>query len=384
MMTVLRIVHLTTVHPRCDTRIFLKQAQTLAAKLPHDVWLVVADGMGGVGARQGGVSICDLGRPAGGRLGRALAGSGRAFFCIRKLRPTVVHFHDPELIPLGLILKLYRHKVIYDVHEHVFQDILDKPWIPRMIRCPIAWVMNVLEWLAVKSFDAIVPATPKIAEGFPVHKTSVVQNFPYRSELDSVSAKSYETRPNAFAYVGSIAALRGAREMVQALGYMTAPPDVRLEMAGDFSPVGLGDELRALSSWPSVICHGHVTQSGVADILGRVRAGLVLFHPTPYHIDAQPNKMFEYMAAGLPVIASDFPLWRQIIGSARCGLLVDPKNPKAIAEAMQWILEHPAEAEAMGRRGRKAVEETYNWERESVKLLALYERLLGNKPTSPL
>lgn len=383
-MTALRIVHLTTVHPRGDTRIFLKQAQTLAANLPHDVWLVVADGKGGVGAEQGGVSICDVGRPVGGRFGRALLGPGRAFFCIRKLKPTIVHFHDPELIPLGLILKLYGHKVIYDVHEHVFQDILDKYWIPRIIRRPVSWVMNVLEWFAAKYFDAIVPATPKIAECFPAHKTFVVQNFPYRSELVSANATSYEKRPHAFAYVGSIAAIRGAREMAQALAYLDDYPDVRLEMAGDFSPAGLGDELRTIPSWPSVIYHGHVTRPEVTEILGRIRAGLVLFHPVPYHIDAQPNKMFEYMAASLPVIASDFPLWRQIIGSARCGLLVDPQNPKAIAEAMQWILEHPAEAEAMGRRGRKAVEETYNWEKESVKLLALYERLLGNKLATPL
>lgn len=383
-MTALHIVHLTTVHPRGDTRIFLKQAQTLAVNLPHKVWLVVADGRGDAGTGQGGVSICDVGRSAGGRLGRALVSPVRAFFCIRKLNPAIVHFHDPELIPLGLILKLYGHKVIYDVHEHVFQDILDKDWIPGMIRRPAAWAMNVLERVGAESFDAIVPATPKITECFPAHKTVVVQNFPYRSELVSTNAIPYEKRPRAFAYVGSIAAIRGASEMVQALADLDDYPDVRLEMAGDFSPAGLKDELRAIPSWSSVICRGHVARPGVAEILGRARAGLVLFHPAPYHIDAQPNKMFEYMAASIPVIASDFPLWRQIIGGARCGLLVDPQNPKAIAGAMRWILEHPAEAGEMGRRGQKAVEDTYNWDKESVKLLALYERLLGSKPAAPV
>ena len=82
------------------------------------------------------------------------------------------------------------------------------------------------------------------------------------------------------------------------------------------------------------------------------------------------------MSAGIPVIASDFPLWRQIVSSARCGLLVDPQDPRAIAEAMRWILKHPAEAESMGQRGRLAVERTYNWDIEVTKLIDLYSKLL--------
>jgi glycosyltransferase involved in cell wall biosynthesis len=82
------------------------------------------------------------------------------------------------------------------------------------------------------------------------------------------------------------------------------------------------------------------------------------------------------MAAGIPVIASDFPLWRQIIGEARCGLLVDPQDPQAIARAMQYLLSHDAEAEAMGRRGRKAACELYNWNSEERVLLKFYSDLL--------
>ena len=85
------------------------------------------------------------------------------------------------------------------------------------------------------------------------------------------------------------------------------------------------------------------------------------------------------MAASLPVIASDFPLWRQIVDGAGCGLLVDPLDPKAIAGAIQWLLDNPHEAEAMGRRGRQAVATEYNWDRETRKLVALYNRMLDGQ-----
>lgn len=372
----LRIVHLTSAHPRYDIRIFVKQVQTLANAHPQQVVLIVADGKGDETVT-GKPAVYDLGKPNSGRAMRALLGSVRAFRFIRRRKPEIVHFHDPELIPLCLLLKLFGHKIIYDVHEDVPRQIMSKHWIPVILRTPVALGITILEWLVGKVFDAIVPATPTIANRFPTNKTVLVQNFPIKKELVSASPVPYQSRPHAFAYVGSIAEIRGAKEMVIAIGYLRNKSGSRLEMAGEISPDSLSSELRALPDWSLVNYQRHIGRPEVANLLGNVWAGLVLFHPMPNHVDAQPNKMFEYMAAGLPVIASNFPLWRQIIEGAQCGLLVDPLNPQAIAEAMRWIMEHPVESEAMGQRGRKAVEKTYNWDKEAAKLIVLYKKLLA-------
>jgi len=373
------IVHLTTVHPRTDARIYLKQIRALAQRDNWTLKFVVADGLGSAMSEgdSAPIAIIDIGKPPGGRLGRVTLGAWRAFWIVQKLRADVVHFHDPELILIGILLKCDGCKVVYDVHEDVPRQVMGKYWLPRMLRLPTAWVMSFIEWIGGKMFDAIVPATPKIAERFPSDKTVVIQNFPILTEMVVADSVPYSQRSPSFAYIGDISERRGAREMLQSLGYLTEVTSAYLAFAGDFSPAGLEDELRTMHSWKAVNSYGYISRPQIAKLLSNVRAGLVLLHPTENYPDAYPVKMFEYMAAGLPVVASDFPLWRKIIESAGCGLLVNPLDPKAIALAMEWLLCHSDVAEIMGRRGRMAVEQIYNWEHESTKLIALYDRLLG-------
>lgn len=371
------LAHLTTVHPRSDTRIFLKQVRALASTGRYSVAFYVQDGKGS--GEVEGVSLIDIGPRAPNRLLRATQGAYRMFRAVLKASPEIAHFHDPELIPVGLALKLCGIKVIYDVHEDLPRQILRKHWIPDVVRRPVAWVASFAEWMGALLFDAVVPVTPKIAKRFPPNKTVLVQNFPILDELVVPEPQAYTSRAPVFAYVGGMTRERGILEMLNALDLLPASQDARLELIGAITPTSFEESARSNAGWARVQFNGWADRPTVAKLLGSCRAGLVLFHPIPNHVDAQPNKMFEYMAAGLPVIASDFTLWREIIGSARCGLLVDPMDPQAIADAMQWILDNPEEAEAMGKRGLDAVAKKYNWEAESKKLIALYERLLADE-----
>ena len=337
---------------------------------------MVQDGRGDSVEEDGKIRIIDTGPRPPGRLARMTLGVFRMWRAVRSVRPRLVHFHDPELIPLGMILKCFGHRVVYDVHEDLPRQVLTKYWLPAFARRPVSWTASAMEWLAARVLDAIVPATPNIAKRFPPCKTTLVQNFPIPDELVTLESIPYKERPPHFAYIGGLSRERGAFEMVETLNHIRREKNTRLLFAGTFQPVSLQSEIENLPGWQQVEFFGWADRSQVAEILDSVRAGLVILHPTRRYLDAWPTKMFEYMSVSLPVIVSDFPLWRGIVEGAGCGLPVDPLDPQAIADAMQWILDHPAEAEAMGRRGREAVEKNYNWETEAGRLVALYKKLL--------
>lgn len=364
------VVHLTSVHSSDDVRIFLKECRTLAAE-GIDVSLIAP---GAADAHIDGVRIQGVERGVG-RIRRMTLTIWNVFRAALSSKASVCHFHDPELLLAALPLKLFRRKVIYDVHEDLPEDIMDKPWLHRRLRPIIAGAASMLEFSARWYVDRFVTATPHIARRFPPQKTHIVQNFPYLAELEAPSGTPYAERGANVAYVGAIAGPRGIREIVQAMD-LVEQSEARLSLIGRFNDQALEASCKEEAGWRRVNAFGQRSRQELAELLGDTRAGLVTFHPLLNHVSAQPNKMFEYMAAGIPVIASDFPLWRQIVEKAGSGLLVDPEDPKDIASAIQWILNNPAEAEEMGKRGRAAVMEIYNWERESRQLLDLYEDVL--------
>ena len=366
----MKVVHLTTVHPPFDTRIFHKQARILV-KAGHNVTLIAQHKENEV---VDGVKVVPLPKPKN-RFTRIFGLTWLAFRLALERRADVYHFHDPELIPVGLALKtLTSARMVYDIHEDYPRQILSKAWIPVALRKPIAWSMRLLERLAARFFDGLVAATPAIARRFPPSKTVVVRNFPRVEELirDKGETVPYPHRPNWVVYIGSIASVRGVVEMVKAVARVNVP--AQLVLAGSFESASLQHAVAALPGWQRTRFLGWLDRQQVGDLLGKARVGLVLLHPLPRYQEAWPVKLFEYMAAGIPFIASDFPLWRELGDGA--GLFVNPLEPQAIAQAINWLLTHPEEAEAMGRRGREWVLREYSWDAEAQKLLKFYERLL--------
>jgi glycosyltransferase involved in cell wall biosynthesis len=363
-------VHLTVVHAPDDTRILVKECASLAS-VGYSVHLVAP---GTEDRTVHGVRIHALGAQARNRLLRMTGTVLRAFRTARRLDADVYHLHDPELLPVGLMLRMLGKPVIYDAHEHFPRQILTKPWIPRALRRPTALVAGAAERMASRLLSAVVTAEPVVQGRFQRMSTPsvLVNNYPMLEEFP-IAESDWDEREHAVCYVGEVGVLRGANEMVEAI----ARTDARLLLAGRIVPSTLADELERHPGWKQVEALGHLDRSGVARVLGRARAGLVVLAPVPNYTQANATKMFEYMSAGIPVIASDFPTWGTIVREHGCGLCVDPTSPVAIAEAVEWILEHPEEAQRMGANGRRAVERFYSWDVEERTLLALYEKLVS-------
>jgi len=365
----IKICHLTSVHPRYDTRIFYKECRFLA-KSGYTVCLIVADGKGD--EIIDGIIIYDVGKSKG-RIQRMLLTTKKVFLKAISLNATIYHIHDPELISTGLKLKKRGLNVIFDAHEDLPKQLLSKSYLPKVIRVPLSEFIAQFEKKTCKKFDAIITATPFIREKFlKINKNSIdVNNFPILDEF--VKEKTNNLEKRNICYIGIISKIRGIEELVTAFGIIES--NTGLFLCGDFDEFELKGKVENLSGWSKVKYLGFVDRGKVRKVLSHSLAGVVTFLPEPNHTESQPNKIFEYMSAGLPVICSNFPLWRQIVEGNKCGICVDPLNPREISAAIDFFVNNPEIAQEMGKNGRMAIEQYYNWELEEKKLLELYSKI---------
>ncbi|UOO90586.1 glycosyltransferase [Vitreoscilla massiliensis] len=365
-----RITHLTSVHKRNDIRIFLKECVSLSNHF--DVTLIVADGQGD--AKESNIQILDIGKPLS-RWNRMTKTSKQMFLKAASLNSDLYHIHDPELIPVGVKLLNQGFKVIFDAHEDLPKQILTKPYLHKMVRKPLALSIAYYEKLSLKKFSGIITSTSTIAAKFRLINNNVanINNYPILNELFDNVETTNEVK-NTFSFVGGMTAIRGITEILDAIDYVKQP--CQIAFAGEFSPLVFKQLSTAHKNFQNVDYLGQLNRVEVKNLLKTSLAGLVLYAPVPNHIDAQPNKLFEYMSAGIAVIGSNFPLWKDIIEAYSCGICVNPEDPKQIAEAINYLRDHPELAKEMGLKGRNAVINTFNWETEQQKLVSFYNKIL--------
>ncbi len=366
----MRVAHLTTVHDRRDPRIFLKECTSLAEG-GHEVFLFVADGRGN--EHKNGVAIIDMGARSRMQLRRRTRDVLRMFVAAKRMECDVYHFHDPELLPAGLLFRLSGKKVVYDVHEDYGTSIGRREHLPSFIRHFLACAIRLFEPLVARAFQTII-AEKYYEERFP--KAEKILNYPLPVHRPSGRSPLRIQEPLRVLYTGNITKERGAFAHIRLLD---VHPSLHVYMVGRCA-TSLAEQMRSCAGKNS--SRLHIVGAGEYvpfDVITRYydaggwTAGLALFPPSEHYHRKELTKFFEYMQYGIPILASRFPLWVSLIEGNCCGICVKTDfEREEMAAALQTLLRDGAE---MGLNGQRAVREKYQWAYEEKKLLALYRRL---------
>ncbi|UNC93580.1 glycosyltransferase [Candidatus Contubernalis alkaliaceticus] len=366
-----KIVHLTSVHNPFDNRIFHKQCKSLAGA-GFSVALIAPGEKNQVVE---GVFIRALPKPKN-RIIRMLLTSIGILKAAAAEKGQVYHLHDPELIWVGLLLRLKKKTVIYDVHEDYESSIALKEYIPRVLRPIAASILGGLEQKLSRFFTVIL-AEKYYIKRFP--RGVLILNYPDKARFSWTDKPHLEASRPKLLYTGNISEDRGALIYPKILKSMK---QVELFLVGRCSGK-LAQEMYQLAGEEKHRLHiagidKHVPFDEIMNYYkrGGWTAGLAIFPATEHYLNKELTKFFEYMGAGIPVICSDFKAWRNLIEKTGCGIGVNPNDTEEINAAVNYLINNPEKAAEMGNKGREAVRESYNWENEENKLIKLYEQLI--------
>lgn len=359
----MRICHITSAHARYDGRIFKKQCCSLA-KAGHEVVLLCADGKKEETLQGVLIKSCTL-KPLSKRQRMKLL-LFPARFAKEALRTEadVYQFHDIELLTVGLELKKRNKKVIFDCHENWEGYIREIAWLPQFITRILARRLTLFYKHNLNKYDAVFTVSPNILKNLSQYSGNVsfVPNYPIIG-MKGIQAKA-GAQSNTFIYSGTVYPMSNQETILQALGKI---PEAAYMIIGQIEE-RQKQQLKQLPAADRVKFVDWVSKEELDRYYEKALAGIVVFDYVEICCKREgqlgSNKIFEYMAMGLPVICTDFSLWKEmIVDKYHCGIAVAPRNVKAVYEAMKYLIENPKQARQMGANGQKAVKEEFNWEK---------------------
>ena len=379
-----KVVIVTPAHQTyADVRVFQKEARTLAAHGYQVTLFAQAKGRMAPFVEEG-VRVVPLNFPTRGHM---VVGLPRLFRRLLREKADLYHLHNPFSLPLILALKAARRKVIYDVHEDYIERIRIRDWLPRVLRVPTAYFVGGLEILVGKLVDGAIATQPEVADRLG-SRAIILENAPMVNDEVIDRAEAFaRTIPDEVAnpegafrlvYAGSISRVRGLPSMMDALGLVNEETPARLWLIGPpDDEQGIADAMRH-PAWRYVDFIGRLEhQHEVFGHMLRANVGLALFRDWGGYARISSNKLYEYMASGVPFVASAFPRWQARLESVKAGFFCEPTDSACVALNLLDLINDPDKARRMGEKGRTFVRAEFNWDTEQAKLLALYQRVLG-------
>lgn len=366
----MKICHISTVHPMFDNRIFYKECISLANS-GFEVHLIITHDKEEV---INNVHIIPLSQNEG-RINRLFVKQWEALDKALSVKADIYHFHDPELIFIGGILKLFGKKVIYDVHEDVPLQILNKDWLGNLFtRKIIANIFNSIEKWFAKKYDGIVTVTLDIVNKFNMNKNTILlSNFPVVSLINKAEYANVKKDNIVLIYAGGLTKIRGIKELIQTVELLNGQAE--LWLLGKWESEDFKDECTNLGGWQNTRYLGVKPMDEVYLYMKMADIGMCTLYPTKNYLNSWPVKAFEYMACEIPIIMSNFPYWMEKFKNS--AIFCNPKSPEDIAQAVKSILDHKDLALEIKKKNKVLVQTIYSWEAESRKLIELYRKIIG-------
>lgn len=368
----LKICIATTVHHPLDTRIYFKQVRSLSLHFTVDYY---AQAFLGCDPLPSGTYFA-LPR-ATKRLDR-LKTIYQLWRLLKKSHYDVYHFHDPELIPLAMYLKLRGKKIIFDVHENISAQVKNKEWIPLPFRNILSITIRFLDFFLPFFFDYLILAEDSYLQNFKKkNNIKVIHNYPFKQKKHKISYYSDLFR---MIYVGDIREVRGIFQYLELVKLAKENKlDVELYLIGSYADQDINisclEYIKNNNLENRVKHYGRIKNDEIYPILRDCDLGLALLHPIKNYLTSYPTKVFEYMSVGLPVLASDFPLWKSIIDDVNCGFTVDPLNTITAFESIKKYYDNRILLADHGHNGIIQISDKFNWNLESMKLLTVYDEV---------
>jgi glycosyltransferase involved in cell wall biosynthesis len=366
----MRVCHVSTVHTGLDDRIFWKECVSLAFA-GYSVTLLTPGVQGGIVEGVNCVPILPVTR----RWIRPFMGFS-VFWRVLRLHPRIAHFHDPELIPVALALRVFGLETIYDAHEDLPMQMQEKDWanrhfVRRVVKAYVVWLEWCLRWLS-----AVIYVVDGQTESRANSLTVLVRNFPREDFFAAADAHRDRTKPPLnVIYVGGLSRRRGIRELVDGVGLLQEG-QARLLLAGPWESHEFQDECEQSVGWSRVQWYGIIAPPDIPGMLRQADIGVFCPSRRPNIVRSMHTKVLEYMACGLPMVLSDIPFWHELFGDVP--LYVAEPTATSIAAALTELINDPVARHERGSQGLLLLQANeWYWEKESVKLLTLYRDLLG-------
>lgn len=367
-----RVCHVTSLHKANDGRIFQRYCISLTKK--YEVYLVAPNTETRV---ENGVHIVGVTLPTINQRLQRLLKLKRLLQPLFEIDADIYHFHDPELMNLGLKLKKRGKKIIFDSHEDVLNQIQNKSYIPKPLRKIVASFYGLHERRCLCHYDAIVSVT-----GFIVNRlkainlnTYQITNYPIVKERPLIK-RSWDR-------IVCFAGLLSEDWMLSHIVNVLPAVNANMLMAGFYATEEFLDQLRCLNGWNNVEFFGTLPHDDVLGLYNRASIGMAIESYTNPNVGYKVGslgvtKIPDYMASGLPVIVSNSEVWGSIVRNYRCGIVInDPTNEEEIASAISYILDNPEEAKRMSENALIATNEVFNWGTQEKIVFDMYKGLLG-------